>query len=853
MYKMAVALGASLTQNESEKKSPSAPNASTSGWVVEDNDRDLRYETEYEGNASTDEEVDAPRKKKTKTQSVAKKSQVAKFEHGTTEDQSLEEEEWDDDDFSDEFSGSDDTSQASDSNSDMWTDASEEEYFEESYDDSDSDGSEDSGVTYLQQPYDSDSYDEDYAPSDSECEQEDEQYIPRGMAQIYDIDDDSIPFEEGMSQIVELPSESGTEEKHITTDAPSDTDAQSDTSIPVLVPIYTKQGEFIDSPEKLKKQPEPTEPAKSTTVGGAGAKRAVVSPQEAMETDVNETSEKTDGLKEKEIKQADSANIADEKITEMEADGEEFQPSSSYRFYNAVEGRMALGVLKQEIYFYGQVSVQALSGRVELLGYRLETGETRTVNAARGFNAVSLIPLPSTESFDKAFLETTLEKLKSNFFDADIRELIDSFDPKESVLVLLHADQAEAGLLPIICNFLEEYNLFPTVNTLTGKSPFRRTELLLEVEFFTPAVAPARSIPVFQSDPAWDAVQLQASSRLLVVGGKGSGKSTLCQFLVNRFIRQFGRLLLIDLDIGQPLLHLPETISASVLHDPLLGVGCFANVQPLRSLLFGSLNVVSSPLVYVQNVRTLVQHCAANPDLNGVPWIVNTMGYVSGFGEELMAAIVRLVQPTDLIQLTIPKHMKNVQNYQNTQTDSHVNGYKFNILKEEMGQLSPQQQQQQQLSYRLHPMVVSFDQRGCPLSPPKRRTLSIMSHLVQILGDTNEWFTDIKPFSAPLDELQILITRDEYTPSKEMLPSILNAMMVYLCERLDNGQYNCLGVGIVRAVDHNNNVHLLHYLPPGQLARAKVLALCTTSLPSQIYLRLNAKMDGTIPYLQNVG
>uniref|UniRef100_A0A182S6Q7 Polynucleotide 5'-hydroxyl-kinase NOL9 n=1 Tax=Anopheles maculatus TaxID=74869 RepID=A0A182S6Q7_9DIPT len=560
---------------------------------------------------------------------------------------------------------------------------------------------------------------------------------------------------------------------------------------------------------------------------------------------------------------------AEEKAVEIELeehndddDGEEESDNScpeavpinpapaEYQFYNAVDLRMSLAVLKSPIYMYGHLSVQVLSGMLEMWGYQLDVAEKRTVYASGGYNAINLTPLPTPKTFSKAALERIVGKLKPHFIESDIDALMKQFDPATCVLVLLRADLFNASdTVPLVCKLLPDYTLFPTALTLDNGSPFRTTEMLLEIALFQPT---AKNVPLFQANRDWRAVQLQPYSRLVVVGGKGTGKSTLCQYLINRHIKKYGRVLLIDLDIGQPLLFLPETISVSVVEAPILGVGCFADVKPLNCQLFGSFNVVSSPQLYLEIVSSLLQYCDENRELEDIPWIINTMGYVVGFGAELTNAIIRLVQPTDLVQLTVPKLLQRqppfnkIQNYANQLKPYLVNAYEYNMLGRVLVmQPSP-------LEYRFYDFMVGYGASSESFNPPRRRTIAIMAQLVKILGDTAESFADVKPHMAHINDLEILITRDEHRPSKEMLLSTLNATMVYLCEKLPNGLYNCFGVGIVRSVDDKENVFLLHSLSPEQLAKAKVLALCNTSLPSQVYLQDSPNIEGTLPYLQNV-
>ncbi|XP_035786435.1 polynucleotide 5'-hydroxyl-kinase NOL9-like [Anopheles albimanus] len=779
-----------------KKRPPPAPFSSSTGWVVEDAEVALRY-------SDSDDEAGTAAKKR-KNNGVAgdahEDDYLAKYigrADEYDEESDYESDDYDSEDYESMEGSSFLDEQSSDDDSEEWTDVEE-------YDDDTSD-SEDSVQRQLNNVYEEESEtDEDYVPSS--CDED--LYIPRGAGKVYDCDDDTIEFDNDEPQIIELPPNYGTPSKQ---DEEEEATAESDASdsCPSLVPIYNEKGEFIDDVKLLPGKGDHEEPV---------AEEKASSDEETLPID-NESDEEA------------SAGAVE-----------------NYHFYDAIDRHMSLVMMKKPLHLYGHVSVQALFGKVEIMGYTIDRAERRTVYAARGYNAVNLTPIPEPETFQRPAFEAILQKLKSQFTRHTIEQLLKLFNPTDYVLVLLEAQQEKRDTVRIVHRYLEEYDLFPACNTTTTV-PLRATEYWLNVRLLEPRADGTSKFPLFQANPAWNDVMLGTDSRLLVLGGKGAGKSTLCQFLLNSSIKTFDRILLIDLDIGQPLLTAPEMISATVLDVPLLGVACFTAVQQqVRCQLFGSLNVVTNPIFYVQNVRSLLEHCENTPSLRGFPWIINTMGYVSGFGEELTAAIMRLVQPTDVIQLTIPgARERGSENYRHAMTAEFIQGYKFNILQNEivpkLGRV---------LHYKHYAFGVCFDPQACPLAAPKRRNVSLMVQLVKILDEETECFTAVHPVSAPLDDLEVLITRDEYQPTKEMLPNVINATLVYLCEKLEHEQYNCLGAGIVRAVDDERKVHLIHSLTPQQLGRVKVLALCHTSLPSQISLKLQPTMKGTIPYLQNV-
>uniref|UniRef100_A0A182QH16 Polynucleotide 5'-hydroxyl-kinase NOL9 n=1 Tax=Anopheles farauti TaxID=69004 RepID=A0A182QH16_9DIPT len=813
-------------QKIASKKAGTKKTKVVDGWVEEENDCNLMYESEAEGSPNLKQEPPLKASKKQSSESknvTGTERKLLAYKRKQPIEMSVESTSGEDSDFDwdDVIDGDDDGCyDYDDDDGEEELEDEEEEYGSESsnaessddfyYETEESDfGTEESDdiesyVKYANgAPYDSED-DEDYVATKME-DDIDNVIIPHGAAVLHDLNDDTIQFDDSLSgQIIELPADYGVEKKSIT---------ESEVPLPKKIPV-----------DETLTEHSPT-------------KEASAEPMSVMET-------KDD--------QGDDDAESDSSCPQLV----EIPPSASsaYTFYDAIDLRMSVAILKSPINVYGHVSVQALFGRIEIMGYMLSTAEKRTVYASGGYNAINITPIPNPEDFNRAAFERIVAKLKPHFVESDMGRLAAEFDPVDSALVLLRVDNFddEDAVVPAVCKLLPDYNLFPSTLPLNRKSPFRSTEMLLEIAIVLPEHIATRIGPRFQHNPAWDAIQFTPTTRLMVMGGKGSGKSTLCQYLINRHVKVFGRVLLLDLDIGQPLLFVPETVSVCVVQEPILGVGYFANVKPHKSHLFGSLNVVSSPHVYMQNVRSLVQYCNENPELQNIPWIINTMGYVSGFGEELTAALVRLVQPTALLQLTIPKKFKQTaalnkpQNYAIQLTADVVNGYRFNILKEEADQ------QPKPVKYTFHPVDVTYEPSSVSFLPPKRRTIAILVQLVKILGDSCESFTDVKPHSARLDNLSILITRDEYKPTKEKLQCVLDAALVYLCERLENGQYNCQGVGIVRAVDKENNVYLLSSLTDEQLAKTNVLAICNTSLPSQVLLQQDVKIEGTIPYLQNM-
>ena len=106
-----------------------------------------------------------------------------------------------------------------------------------------------------------------------------------------------------------------------------------------------------------------------------------------------------------------------------------------------------------------------------------------------------------------------------------------------------------------------------------------------------------------------------------MIGGQNVGKSSMAQYLINKYIKKYPRILLIDLDVGQPICALPQTVAATVIESPLFGKGCLnENISvPIKCLLYGDKNITVAPFKYIQCVKELLQFCRTCKNLQNIP------------------------------------------------------------------------------------------------------------------------------------------------------------------------------------------------------------------------------------------
>ena len=169
------------------------------------------------------------------------------------------------------------------------------------------------------------------------------------------------------------------------------------------------------------------------------------------------------------------------------------------------------------------------------------------------------------------------------------------------------------------------------------------------------------------------ALQCSETARILVSGPRKSGKSTLCRCLINNLLAQssnhhqqqqhqpttFGSdgVLFLDLDPGQPELAAPGTIYLAHIRAPLLGPSFTTLIPPcststentmLRMHYLGSSTPRDSPSYYLACVAELWSLYCTKKHL---PLVVNTCGWITGSGKEMLHSLVQKIRLSTVIYL----------------------------------------------------------------------------------------------------------------------------------------------------------------------------------------------------------
>ncbi|KAG5678710.1 hypothetical protein PVAND_008358 [Polypedilum vanderplanki] len=529
-------------------------------------------------------------------------------------------------------------------------------------------------------------------------------------------------------------------------------------------------------------------------------------------------------------------------------------------FYDCIDDKGVIMRLNSKIHFHGILIIRPLVNKIQINGYTLNTNESvTTASISRADYYLNLTPIiDENVSFNKTVLSETLKELLDPNFD--VKNFIKEFDNTKEVLVHL-----QQGLPDSILSTLETYSphsILPHKNMILKNSPCPSSELILRTKFFIDSENPKFS--GFKVNHDWDYIEMTSNMKLIVVGGKNVGKSAFTQYIINKNVSKFQKILLIDLDIGQPIASPCQTVSATIIKKPIIGAGYLSDLTPEKSFLFGNVSVMVDPFRYVKCVEELIKFCNENEEYKNIPWIINTMGYQKGFGLPLMCVLLRIIQPTDVIQI---QHSNNSYNFKSILKAEFVNNFQYFFFTKKFLDEFPTM-----VSYTTHVLdsivnnspIIDDDRKqdseGKWISnASEKRKMSMIAQMGKLMKGGQKYLNDVVPFSALIDSIRMVVLDEEYQSNdKDIDLKLFNGNLVYLCHddgssKINKKPIECFGFGIVRAIDKiHGKIYII--LPESKNAQKmqsniNMLALGYNCMPQEILLKQNFGIDGTVPYV----
>ena len=225
-----------------------------------------------------------------------------------------------------------------------------------------------------------------------------------------------------------------------------------------------------------------------------------------------------------------------------------------------------------------------------------------------------------------------LEKIVFSSGEFKFNDVLNEFDP-----------QRQEGLLQLSDESMEEKNanIYSMIKSL-GLSADEVTPFHNLLHQYAPMIVESKSLRIEESYPPWcdrvyevlDAAIEAPEHTILITGNKNSGKSKLSEFALDYLYERGREVCLLDLDLGKGR-GLPGTVNLYA-HSK--------DADETITYWVGEYTPLNYYKLYVESVRKLVQTFRAKY-FNHV-LLVNTMGYLTGFGEILMKEVYDIIDPT---------------------------------------------------------------------------------------------------------------------------------------------------------------------------------------------------------------
>lgn len=335
-------------------------------------------------------------------------------------------------------------------------------------------------------------------------------------------------------------------------------------------------------------------------------------------------------------------------------------------------------------------------------------------------------------------------------------------------------------------------------------------------------------------------------TKVLVFGGKNCGKSTFVRYLTNQFLSQRDNVVpayIMDVDPGQPEYSLPDSISLSQHEEPIFAHNFPFTNKHLCQHYVGFNTPSRQPSRYLKLCESLYGYYRKNLQEHNYPLIINTPGWIKGFGVEVLKALCDLVKPT---------HFVFVSNMQKDSTSEILDAlsmeklYNINGVYGVPSRYSPQQLRNLQTLLYFHHVGSKFNFQPLLASPPLQ--VSYADNTVSLLGIACSTVLDTYNFpqehlcntlettvcgiyGISLDQFEVLVQEGKVSATKGCLNLVSSDHFAEV-----DGTF--FGLALIHSVDQKKHtVNLYTPINPQRLKEASdshrlILVRGRTDIPS---------------------
>jgi polynucleotide 5'-hydroxyl-kinase GRC3/NOL9 len=337
-------------------------------------------------------------------------------------------------------------------------------------------------------------------------------------------------------------------------------------------------------------------------------------------------------------------------------------------------------------------------------------------------------------------------------------------------------------------------------------------------------------------------------ARVVVCGAKGVGKSTCVRYTVNRLLKDYPQVAILDADVGQPELSPPGVLTLSVTTRPLLSpphanlMGQNRDITTVSSLFFGCITHKVDPSRYMECLAHLIQQyemqLTEDGDETQIPLVVNLDGWVKGMGYQVLTALLtKTIQASQVIQIlgeTRAKQFELSDVLCSEETKLHAvdactNSSDFHNWNVVTSSIPPSALRELRLGAYFAPRSEIWDVDAGRLQQGWMDDDCVLA---------NHIASDL-PYCVPMEAVDYILVGDDRQDivSESMILEALNGNIVGLCTSSE-APLECLGLGIVRSIDWAKRLfYILTPVDPEQLHKVKALVGGNLQLPLQFYFR----------------
>ncbi|KAK3755025.1 hypothetical protein QZH41_011062 [Actinostola sp. cb2023] len=361
---------------------------------------------------------------------------------------------------------------------------------------------------------------------------------------------------------------------------------------------------------------------------------------------------------------------------------------------------------------------------------------------------------------------------------------------------------------------------------------------------------------------------------VLICGGKGVGKSTFARFVMNSLLNSCSEVCYLECDVGQTELTPPTILSLNRVTTPSLGPPFTHLKWPERAYFYGDVSPKDNPDLYIKSISSLYRHY--QEILTTTPLVINTQGWVKGLGIPLLMDVIRITNPTHIVQINSQQTTKNLpaitrefldtspgwvwptNDDQQDPSSKTILGDLVNSLRQEGGakcadadvsDLLSRDQQTYPTVYQIDACLEVDQKSGSAFRPSDHRTMNMLAYFSHVLESstnitTTNSLSHCIPYRIPWSHVAIHVNHTKIFETddddSEGFPKFLKETPIVECIGLVGDLYILSGlfVGIVRNIDPINRLfYILTPVPLDKLQRVNTLLKGNLEIPAPVLIQ----------------